>query len=101
MRFTLTTGLGDYPHWHAMARAAEEVGFNAFSIPDSTFFPKESDSIYPYDDTKTVRGYISATPFIEPMIAFSWIAAVTEKLKFYPNVMKVPVRSPIILAKLI
>lgn len=99
MRFTVTTGMGDYHHWHAIAKAADEVGFNAFSIPDSSFFPKQSDSIYPYDDTRAVRSYIEATPFIEPMIAFSWLAAVTENLKFYPNVMKVPIRSPILLAK--
>jgi probable F420-dependent oxidoreductase len=101
MRFTLTTGMGDYPDWHAMAIAAEDAGFTSFSIPDSTFFPKQSDSIYPYDDTAVVRGYIENTPFIEPMIAFTWMAAVTKKIRFYPNVMKVPVRSPIILAKLI
>ena len=101
MRFTLTTGMGDYRDWHAMAIAAEAAGFTSFSIPDSTFYPKQSDSSYPYDDTATVRHYIENTPFIEPMVAFTWIAAVTKKLRFYPNVMKVPVRSPIILAKLI
>jgi probable F420-dependent oxidoreductase len=101
MRFTLTTGMGDYQDWQEMAKAAEEAGFNAFSIPDSTFFPRQSDSIYPYNDTKIVRGYIETTPFVEPMIAFTWMAAVTKTLRFYPNVMKVPVRSPIILAKLI
>jgi probable F420-dependent oxidoreductase len=101
MRFTLTTAMGDFADWPDMARAAEEAGFHAFSIPDSTFYPQESDSIYPYNDTDAVRGYIEATPFIEPMIAFSWLAGVTKRLHFYPNVMKVPVRSPIILAKLV
>lgn len=101
MRFTLTTGMGDYQDWHAIGQAAEEAGFHAFSIPDSTFYPQQSESIYPYDDTGAVRGYIEATPFIEPMIAFAWMAAATKTLCFYPNVMKVPVRSPIILAKLV
>ncbi|MCZ4344162.1 TIGR03619 family F420-dependent LLM class oxidoreductase [Sphingomonadaceae bacterium G21617-S1] len=101
MRFTLTTGLGDFQDWATLAQTAETTGFHAFSIPDSTFYPKRSDSAYPYNDTGKIRGYIEATPFIEPMIAFSWMAAVTRKLRFYPNVMKVPVRSPIILAKLI
>lgn len=101
MRFTLTTGLGDYQDWLILAQTAEDAGFNAFSIPDSTFFPQQTDSLYPYNDTTAVRGYIEHTPFIEPMIAFSWMAAVTKTLRFYPNVMKVPVRSPIILAKLI
>lgn len=101
MRFTLTTGMGDYQDWHAIGQAAEEAGFHAFSIPDSTFYPRDSSSTYPYNDTGAVRGYIEATPFIEPMIAFAWMAAATKTLRFYPNVMKVSVRSPIILAKLI
>jgi probable F420-dependent oxidoreductase len=99
MRFTLTTGLGDYEDWQAMASAAEEAGFASFSIPDSTFFPLHTDSVYPYDDTAVVRRYAEHTPFIDPMIALPWLAAGTRKLRFYPNVMKVPTRSPIVLAK--
>ena len=101
MRFTLTTGLGDYQHWQAMATIAEAAGFSSFSIPDSTFYPRQTDSLYPYDDNTVVRGYIEQAPFIEPIVAFSWLAAVTKTLRFFPNVMKVPARAPIILAKLI
>jgi len=99
VRFTYTSALGDYEDWPALARAAEEAGFNAFSVPDSTIFPRTTESTYPYNDTDVIRQYAAATPFIEPMIALTWVAAVTEKLRLYPNVMKVPIRSPIILAK--
>ena len=29
----------------------------------------------------------------------SWMAAVTSKIRFYPSVMKVPTRQPLVLAK--
>ncbi len=56
-------------------------------------------SRYPYADTENIRGYIAATPFIEPFVAMTWMAAVTTTLRFYPAVMKMPVRQPLVLAK--
>jgi len=46
-----------------------------------------------------IRGYIEAMPFIEPLVAMSWMAAATKKIRFYPSVMKVPTRQPLVLAK--
>jgi alkanesulfonate monooxygenase SsuD/methylene tetrahydromethanopterin reductase-like flavin-dependent oxidoreductase (luciferase family) len=46
-----------------------------------------------------IRGYIEAMPFIEPLVAMSWMAAATTKIRFYPSVMKVPTRQPLVLAK--
>src|SRR5690606_5726687 len=56
-------------------------------------------SDYPYADTAAIRQYIEASPFIDPMVAMSFLVAVTKKLRFYPGVLKVPVRQPLILAK--
>jgi len=36
---------------------------------------------------------------LDPLVAMSWIAARTEKLKFGPSVMVVPGRNPVLLAK--
>jgi alkanesulfonate monooxygenase SsuD/methylene tetrahydromethanopterin reductase-like flavin-dependent oxidoreductase (luciferase family) len=46
-----------------------------------------------------VRGYIEASPFIEPIVCMAWMAAVTTRLRFYPDVLKVPTRQPLVLAK--
>ena len=99
MRFTLMLSRGEYREFHAIARAAEESGWSSITIPDSLFFPRTTESNYPYADTDNIREYISATPFIEPFIAMTWMAAVTKTLRFYPAVMKVPVRQPLVLAK--
>lgn len=99
MRFSLSVTMGDYRDWPDMAGAAEEAGFYAFSIPDSVFYPSETDSIYPYNETDAIREYIKKTPFIETMVAFGWLAGRTTRLKFFPNVMKTASRWPILLAK--
>jgi len=90
---------GEYRDFSAIARAAEASGWTSITIPDSLFFPRATVSRYPYADTDNIRGYIAATPFIEPFVAMTWMAAVTRTLRFYPAVMKVPVRQPLVLAK--
>jgi probable F420-dependent oxidoreductase len=90
---------GEHRQFQAIAQAAEESGWTSITMPDSLFFPRATESEYPYADTDNIRAYISATPFIEPFIAMTWMAAVTKTLRFYPAVMKVPVRQPLVLAK--
>ena len=99
MRFTLMLSRGEYRDFQAIAQAAEASGWTSITIPDSLFLPRVTESEYPYADTSNIREYISATPFIEPFIAMTWMAAVTRTLRFYPAVMKVPVRQPLVLAK--
>lgn len=99
MRFTLQLGFAHYPNFQTIARVAEAAGFSSIGIPDSFFFPRSTDSQYPYADTSMIRGYLEAMPFIEPLVAMSWMAGVTTKLRFYPSVMKVPTRQPLVLAK--
>ena len=36
---------------------------------------------------------------IDPLIAIAGMAAVTQRIRFYPGVLKVPVRQPLVLAK--
>jgi probable F420-dependent oxidoreductase len=99
MRFTLQLGFARYPDFQTIAQVAEEAGFSSIGMPDSFFFPKHTDSEYPYNDTQVIRGYIEAMPFIEPVVSMSWMAAVTRRIRFYPSVMKVPTRQPLVLAK--
>ncbi len=99
MRFSLSETMGEYEHWLDIAVAAEEAGFDALSTPDSVFYPDTTDSIYPYNETDAIRKYIENTAFIEPMVAFAWMAARTSRLRFFPNVMKSASRAPILLAK--
>lgn len=99
MRFTLMTGLGGIADYPDLARVAEECGFHSLAVPDSIFYPEVTESDYPYLSTEAVRQALDGVPVLEPFIAIASMAAVTERLRFYPAVMKVPVRQPLVLAK--
>lgn len=99
MRFSLLTGLGGTEDYPAIARAAETSGFHSLAIPDSLFYPEITESDYPYMNTDAVRQVLDGVPVLDPFIAMATMAAVTETLRFYPAVMKVPVRQPLVLAK--
>jgi probable F420-dependent oxidoreductase len=99
MRFTLMTGLGGIEHYPVLARSAEEAGWTSFAIPDSLFYPEVTASDYPYMSTEAVRQALEGMPVLEPFVAMASLVAVTERLRFFPAVMKVPVRQPLVLAK--
>jgi probable F420-dependent oxidoreductase len=99
MRFTLQLAFARYPDYHAIARAAEDAGFSSLALPDSFFYPEHTASQYPYADTEAIRAYIGAMPFIEPLVAMSWLTAATRTIRAYPSVLKVPTRQPLVLAK--
>jgi probable F420-dependent oxidoreductase len=99
MRFTLALGFSQYPDFQTIARTAEESGWTSICMPDTFFFPKTTQSEYPYAETQRIRAFIEGARFLEPVVCMSWMAAVTTRLRFFPNVMKVPMRQPLVLAK--
>lgn len=99
MRFTLMLGLGGCEDYQELAQVAEQAGWTSISMPDSIFYPSITESEYPYLDTEAVRQALDGVPVIEPFIAMAQMAAVTKTLRFYPGVLKVPVRQPLLLAK--
>lgn len=101
MKFALLLGFSHFRDFPALAQAAEAAGFDAVAMPDSLFYPKTTESEYPYNDTGVIREYIGATPFVEPFISMTMMAAVTTRIRLYPSVLKVPVRQPLVLAKLL
>lgn len=99
MNFVLQLGFCNFRNYAAIAQAAEAAGWNSLSMPDSLFFPRATESDYPYADTEAIRGYIEHAEFIDPFVAMATMAAVTQRIRFYPGVLKVPVRQPLVLAK--
>ena len=99
MRFSILTGLGGIEDYPQIARAAEAAGFHSLGLPDSLFYPEITESDYPYMNTDAVRQVLDGVPVLDPFVAMASMAAVTMQLRFYPAVMKVPVRQPLVLAK--
>lgn len=101
MNFALSLGFSHYRDFASLAQAAEESGFSSVCVADSLFHPLVTTSKYPYAGTEAMRKLIEVTPFIEPFIAMSTMAAVTRRVRVFPGVLKVPVRQPLVLAKLL
>jgi probable F420-dependent oxidoreductase len=98
MRFTASVAMVDPSFYAPLARAAEDAGYDGVSVPDSICYPRESDSRYPYAPDGS-REFLENKPFIEPMVAVATMAAVTESIRFYTNVLKLPLRNPVVFAK--
>lgn len=85
-------------HYVPMAQAAEAAGFDSIAVPDSVFFPETVSGDYPFSGDGG-RWWAPETPFVDPFVAIPAMAAVTERITFLTNVLKLPLRSPLLAAK--
>lgn len=81
-----------------MAKAAERAGFDSIAVPDSVFYPESVSADYPFTSSGE-RWWDPTTPFLDPFVAISAMAAATERITFLTNVFKLPLRSPLLVAK--
>lgn len=80
------------------ARWAEELGYHSVWVSDHVVLPEKVDSFYPYD-AQGRWPYPATTPWVDPLLALAWAAAVAPSVKLGTSVMIVPLRHPILLAK--
>ena len=98
MRFGYHATMCNPAFYGELAKAAEQAGYDTFTLPDSICYPQDADSKYPYNDDGS-REFLDGVPFIDPFIITAWMAAVATKLKFSTSVLKLPIRNPVLLAK--
>lgn len=98
MRFSYADAMIDPTFYQPLAQAVEAAGYASMVIPDSLFYPQESDSKYPYSPDGN-REFLEDKPFIEPFSLIPALGAVTETLRFTTFVVKLPVRHPVLVAK--
>jgi probable F420-dependent oxidoreductase len=98
LRFTLPFAMFPADQLVPLAQLAEEAGFDAVAVPDSVFYPETVSAAYPYADGGS-RFWSGETPFVDPFVAVPAMAAVTTRLRFYTNVVKLPIRNPLLVAK--
>lgn len=98
MRFTLTVAMCPAAEFLPLAQAAEDCGFGGVAVPDSVFYPEQVSADYPYTSDGS-RFWTPETPFVDPLVAIPAMAAATEDLRFVTNVMKLPLRHPVLVAK--
>jgi probable F420-dependent oxidoreductase len=98
MKFSIALALLEPSQILPLAVAAERCGYDAVAVPDSVFYPERVSAPYPYtEDGK--RFWSAETPWIEPWVAIPAMAAVTSRLHFYTNVLKLAIRQPLLVAK--
>lgn len=98
MQFVIPTAFSPPSHLCAMARAAEEHGWDAIAISDHVAHPERIESPYPYTRDGALR-WDEHTAWPDPWVAIGAMAAVTSRLRFLTNVYVLALRNPVLAAK--
>ena len=98
MRFSVALPMLPPEHFLPLARAAEAAGFDGIAVPESVFYPETVSADYPYS-ADGGRFWPAETPFLDPFVAIPAMAAVTERISFFTNVLKLAIREPLLVAK--
>ena len=98
MKFTLALAMCPPERVLPLARAAEAAGWDSVCFPDSVFYPEQVSGSYPFTpDGK--RFWPDDAPFVDPLVGMPAVGAATERIGLYTNVLKTPLREPLLVAK--
>lgn len=114
-------GIGQYASADFLrfsVKASEEVGFSHYLLPDHVVqFAEYPESVYPYaagsgqeipeqsDDAPlqygddTYANVDPSNPFVDPEAAMAWLAAHSSTIEIGTNILVLPQRNPVVLAK--
>ena len=76
----------------------EALGFESVWTGEHVVIPKEYVSRYPYNNTGKI-GVAMETPFTDPLVTLSFVAAHTTRLKLATGITILPQTNPLLLAK--
>lgn len=98
MKYTVGIAMNPLDQLPGIAKTAEECGFSSIALPDSLFYMQTQAAAYPYTPDGS-RMWTAETPWVDPLIAAAAMGAVTEKIEFYTQVLKLGSRNPVLLAR--
>ena len=81
----------------ALAKRAEELGFESFFLPEHTIMPVNVNTRYHGSEDGSIPDYM--TYMADPLVALSRASAVTSEIKLGTGVLLVPEHNPVLLAK--
>jgi len=82
-----------------VARRAEELGFESVWVAEHLVFPTKFESKYPYT-ADGVPPINPATPLLDPLLVLAQIAAATSRIRLGTNIYVLPLRHPLVTARL-
>jgi len=98
MKFSLGLTFIPVEHYVPLAELCEECGWDSVNVGDGLFFYEKISVEYPYTDTGE-RYWTGETPFMDPWVAIPAMAMRTQRIRFWTNVIKLPIRNPLLVAK--
>ena len=82
----------------SLAKHGEKLGFHAVTLGDHIVVSNKINSPYPYEATGK---FPSSGEFLDQLTTLSFLAAKTNKIRIMTGVMVLPLRHPIIAAKML
>lgn len=98
MRFSVSLAFQPVEHLLPIARAADELGYHAISVPDHVVDLEELATPYPYTADGSRRWELE-TPWPDPWVLIGALGAVTTRIRFFTSVYVPVLRSPFQVAK--
>ncbi|MCC8929439.1 TIGR03619 family F420-dependent LLM class oxidoreductase [Rhodococcus sp. I2R] len=98
MKYTVGIAMTPLNELTTLAQTAEECGYSSIALPDSLFYMKTQSADYPYTSDGS-RMWNAETPWVDPLIAAAAMGAVTSRIEFYTQVLKLGSRNPVLLAR--
>jgi probable F420-dependent oxidoreductase len=84
----------------SFARAADDAGFDGLWTFDHVVLQKEQQSKYPYSPDGSL-GFPPTMDFLEPLPQLAYLAGVTKRARLGTSVLVLPMRQPVLHAKII
>jgi len=95
--FSITT-IPEQEQLLAVARLAEELGFDGITLADHVLMPTRIESRYPYTEDGEIW-WAQDTPWPDPWVTLAAMGAVTSRLRLASNICLAALRDPAVLAK--
>jgi probable F420-dependent oxidoreductase len=94
-------GAGFQPAEHLLpvARVAEECGFAGLTLPDHVAYPAAIETDYPGTADGSIPWSLDRTPWVDPLVGLTAVAAATDHLRLMTHVFVLPLRAPVLAAK--
>jgi len=98
MKYWQVLAMTDMDQIPALARKAEELGFEGITLGDHLITFQEQYESYPESEDAIIRWY-PETHWPDPWVQFAAIAQLTTRIKFLTTIFVVPMRDPFSVAK--